>query len=160
MHDGQTSPGALRRLAALAAVALLAAGCGSPDDETLIRQTIDRAREDAVDGDLAGLREILAEDYADAEGRDRDTLLALAAGWLRQYPTRHAMTRVHAVDVSGDTATAVVIVGLAGAAFDGAAGLRAVDGDALRVTLELGRRRGGWRVTAASWTDASPADLL
>lgn len=139
---------------------LIAGACGAPDDVTSIRTSLERGRTAVQRGDVAALDELIADDYADGEGRDRRAVLGMTGAWFRQYPSRHIMTRILSIDVDGDTARAVVIAAVAGADFENAEGLQALDGDVVRMTIDLARRSDAWRVTAATWADASPTDLM
>ncbi len=75
------------RIAALATAltGLLVLACGGPSDEMRIRGLLEEATVRAEKRDIAGLRELFADEYRDFQGRDADGTLRLVKDHLDRY---------------------------------------------------------------------------
>ncbi len=136
--------------AALTGIAL--AGCGpEPDAEQAIRDWLARGEAAVQAEDRRELMRMVAPTYADARGNGKeeiDRMLRLI--FLRQDNVK-MLTRVHEIDVFGDTAAEVrLTTGLAGSN-DSLLGFSA---DALRFELELEHNGDDWQLIAARWGEA------
>lgn len=135
-------------MSALAALLLLAAGCGGPatDPEGRLRAAIAAAEAAAESGELEALSDWVARDYADASGRDRTRLLLTLRGLLMRYPRLELIVTVREIELlSPQLARARLDILTAGL---GPAGLSA---DAFPLELSLRDDGGGWKVTRARW---------
>lgn len=162
MPSGATLRQNRGRLFALIAAALcLASACNrrapSPEDE--IRAFLARAEQAARDRDVGAVKRLIADDYADAEGRDKRTIAGIAAYHFMQGGSLHIATRLHSVTFpQRDVAKAVVIAAVGRTEID-LTSLPQVDADAYRFALDLRRGDDGWQVTSASWREARVDDL-
>lgn len=132
--------------ALLACLAL--AGCGgpAPDPEGRLRAAFAAAEEAAENGDHAFFAEVVAGDYADAEGRDRMRVLLTLRGLLMRYPRVEIIVNVREIELlSPRLARARLEILTAGL---GPAGLSA---DAFPLELSLRDEGDGWQVTRARW---------
>lgn len=156
-----------RRASRAAALALLlltvcaSAACTrrtqSPEDE--IRAFLARTEKATRDRDAAEVKALIADDYADGEGRDKRALAGLAAFHFMQGGSLHIATRLQSVSFpQRDVASAEVIAAVGRTEID-LRSLPQVDAEVYRFTLDLRRRGGEWQVTRASWRQATVDDL-
>jgi len=83
-------------------LALTAAACGSsgtPEDE--LRALVDSAEAAAEERDVSGLRDLVADDYEDASGRDAADVRNLLHAWLVAHPSVNLMTRIDSIELEG-----------------------------------------------------------
>jgi hypothetical protein len=103
-------------LVASLACALALAACaseGSPEEE--VRAVITRAEEAAEARDVAAAMELVAGEYADANGLDRDSLRRFVHGYFVLHPSINLLVRVEDVRFPADElAQARVTVGMLG----------------------------------------------
>ncbi len=130
--------------------ALLLAACGSgttPEDE--IRALADTAETAAEARDAAALRELIADDYRDGDGRGADEIRRYLHGYLIAHQSIRLITRIDSIELEGaEVAHAQVTVGVLGRESDSTWDLAA---DIHRFELRLAREDGAWRVTRAGW---------
>jgi ketosteroid isomerase-like protein len=141
------------RLAA-AVLCAAAAACGSPPSaEDEIRATFEAAERAAEARDTGAVLDLVAPDFSDAQGRDRDELRQLVRGWFVLHPSVALVTRVESLELeSPEHARASLTVGLLGQrgqpeALDYAADLQTID-------VVLRRDGGEWRIVRAEWRSA------
>jgi len=97
------------------------------------------------------LRDLIADDYRDAEGRGAGEIRGFLHGYLIAHQSIRLITRVDAIELQGkELARVQVTVGMLGreADSDSAWDLAA---DIHRFDLRLAREDGEWRVTRAGW---------
>jgi hypothetical protein len=110
---------------------------------------IESAETAAEARDLGALRELIADDYRDADGRDADEIRRYIHGYLIAHQSIHLITRFDTVEIEGtEFARAQVTVGMLGRESDSSWDLAA---DIRRFDLRLAREDGEWRVTRAGW---------
>ena len=103
--------------------------------------------------DLGALRDLIADDYRDADGRDADEIHRYIHGYLIAHQSIHLITRIDAIEIEGaEVARAQVSVGMLGRESDSSWDLAA---DIQRFDLRLAREDGEWRVTRAAWQAGS-----
>ncbi len=139
----------LRSLALFAVVAC--AGCGStgtPEDE--LRALVDEAETLAEARDAGALRDLVADDYDDANGRSAPDVRNLLHAWLVAHPSVNLLTRIDSIELEGtELARVRVTVGVLGRkAGSGAAWDLATDIHRLDVRLARGED-GEWRAIRA-----------
>ena len=139
----------LRRLALL--VRLACAGCGpSSAPEEQIRALVDEAEAVAEERDASALRDLVADDYADASGRDAADVRNLLHGWLIAHPSVNLLTRIDSIELEGtELARVQVTVGMLGREAKGESDWD-LAADVERLDIRLARDGGDWRVIAAS----------
>jgi len=144
----------IRRAAELSLAALLLlAGCGpsgTPEDE--IRALIDRGELAAEARDAGGLRELVADDYADPDGRTADDIRRILHGYLIAHQSIRLITRIDAIELEGtEQARVLLTVGMLGRDVDSDSNWD-LAGDIYRFDLGLAREDGDdWRVIRAGW---------
>ena len=95
------------------------------------------------------MRELIADDYRDGDGRGADEIRRYLHGYLIAHQSIHLITRIDAIELEGSTvARAQVTVGMLGRESDSSWDLAA---DVQRFDLRLAREDGEWRVTRAGW---------
>ena len=130
---------------------LACAGCGpssAPEEE--IRALVDEAEAYAEARDAPALRELVADDYADAGGRDAAEVRNLLHGWLIAHPSVNLLTRIDSIELEGtELARVQVTIGMLGreARAESDWNLAA---DVERLDIRLARDGGDWRMIAAS----------
>lgn len=139
----------LRRLAFAALLAL--GGCGpasAPEEE--IRALADAAETAAEARDASELRDLVADDYRDAAGRNAADVRNLLHAWLIAHPSVNLLTRIDSIELQGtELARVRVTIGMLGreAAGDSDWDLAA---DIERLEIRLARDGGDWRVIGAA----------
>jgi hypothetical protein len=137
-------------------------GCSSPSPEERIRARIAEAEEAAEAGDLRALRDLVAPDYSDAEGRDKRAIDGLVAFYLTRNRSLHVLADVRSIRlVARDEAEVELLVAVAASPISGPGALANLDADLLRIDLDL-RAAGGadWKVTSAGWRRAELSDFF
>jgi hypothetical protein len=154
----------MKRPALLIVAALLAllACCSPRSEEARIDKLMDRIGSLAEKKDLSGLLALLADDYADFEGRDRAATEALLADHFhRRYGiVVHLLHTEIGGIMPGGTATVEADVVLSSG---GAEVLRKIirfAGEFFKFKLDLRKTADGWRVGRAEWTRSSLAGLF
>ena len=131
---------------------MLAAGCrpsSTPEDE--IHALVATAEESAEARDASALKDLVADDYEDPDGRSAADIRSYLHGWLVAHQTVRLISRVDSIELEGtELARVAVTVGMLGrdAASDSAWDLA---GDVWRFDLMLAREGGSWRVIRAGW---------
>ena len=134
---------------------VLVAGCGdrsAPEEE--IRALVDLAETAAEDRDASALRELVADDYRDPDGRDAGDMRSFLHGYLVMHPSLNLITRIDSIELEGtEQARVAVTVGMLGRTAGDDAGWD-LAGDIYRLDLLLAREDGGdWRVLRAGRRD-------
>jgi hypothetical protein len=146
----------------IAAVVVLPAGCGRelPPPEEQIRALVVQAREAAEERNLSALRDLIADDYRDAQGRDKADLVNILRLVFLRHQSVHLLTRVQDVDFpQPGRATVTVYVAMAGRPFpERDIGLFRADLHRFDVTL---REAGGghWQAVDIDWRRPDLSDL-
>lgn len=95
------------------------------------------------------MRELIADDYRDGEGRGADELRRYLQGYLIAHQSIRLITRIDAIELEGaEVARALVTVGMLGRESDSSWEFAA---DIYHFDLRLAREDGEWRVTRAGW---------
>lgn len=128
------------------------AGCGAPESpEARVRAVVAAGERAAEARDLGGVMELVAADYRDAEGSDRNDLERLLRGYLVTHQSVHLLTRVEQVEFPyRDYARVTLTVGTLGRETAGATAFD-VAADVHDVVLELKLEDDAWRVVRAEW---------
>ncbi|MDH4261202.1 MAG: hypothetical protein OEW16_12995, partial [Gammaproteobacteria bacterium] len=134
----------------LVATAWILAACGSgasPEDE--IRALVGAAETAAEARDASSLRELIADDYRDGDGRSADELRRYLHGYLIAHQSIRLITRIDAIELQGaEVARAQVTVGMLGRESESTWDFAA---DIYHFDLRLAQEGGEWRVTRAGW---------
>ena len=151
-----TVPAFRPRMAMLAVLATLAAGCGeSQTPDAKVRAVIAQGEQAAEARDLSGIMDLVAPSYRDEQGGGRDELKQYLRGYLVAHQAIHLLTKVESVDFPyRDMAKVSLTVGTLGRDADAATAFD-LAADVYEVELELALDDGEWRVTRASWRPAS-----
>lgn len=136
--------------------------CSKPDTpEQRIRALIANAERAAEKKEISALRGYLSRNYADEAGRDWRTIHGILRLYLLRHEAIHLFTRIAAVDFPEPArAEAVVYVAMAGRPIVSAEELAGFRANLYRFELRLAEEGGDWRVTAAAWRPAEPADFI
>ena len=139
----------MRRLALAALLAF--AGCGAPGTpEDEVRAFVDAAESAAEARDASALKDLVADDYQDRQGRTAGDVRNFLHAWLVAHPSVNLLTRIDRIELEGtELARFEVTVGLLG---------REVKGDSdwslafevERLDIRLAREDGEWKVIGAS----------
>jgi hypothetical protein len=103
--------------------------------------------------DAGALRGLVADDYADASGRDASEVRNFLHAWLVAHPSVNLLTRIDSIELEGtEQARVQVTVGMLGREAKGESDWDlAVDVE--RLDIRLARDNGDWRVTGAGRQD-------
>jgi hypothetical protein len=114
---------------------------------------VDEAASLAEARDASGLRDLVADDYEDAGGRDAADVRNFLHAWLIAHPSVNLLTRIDSIELEGsELARVEVTVGLLGRE---AAGESEWDLalEVERLDIRLARDGGDWRVIGARRRD-------
>lgn len=141
-------------LCAMAAAAGLH-GCGAPPDpEQELRELIEAAASAAEARDTGFFRDLIASEYRDSRGNDRDRLINSLRGYFLTHTQIEVLSRVAEVELQGaDAARVVVQAGMVGRR-GGQPVLSQLNADLYRIELELVGGSGDWQVIGARWERA------
>lgn len=140
--------------------ALVITTCRKQDDtpEACVRALLARAEEAAEARQLRAFRDILARDYRDEQGRNRDDVLNILRYWFLRHQAIHLLVVVReiAFEENGD-ARVVALVGMAGRPPGGLRSLLEMGADIYHIEARLRPKAdGSFEAIAAAWR---PADL-
>jgi len=149
-------------LAAAVATVLLLAACGEPPaaPEARLRALIEAAEQAAEDHEISLFRQVVADDYQDQRGLDRQTMLRMVQGALLRNRQIHLLTLVRDIDVEQARARATVLVAMAGQPIESTEALLNVRADLMRFEVEFVPQGGDWLVSAVGWRRAEVKDFL
>ncbi len=153
------------RLVGALILALVAsvAGCSGDEasPEAQVRALLADAEAAAEAKDLAALKELVSESYADPSGNDKAEIGRLLTYNFFRNQTVHLLTRVGPVELPApQRARATVLMAMAGRPIPDAAALVGLRADLYRFDFELAAEDGDWRVRSADWRRADAADFL
>lgn len=135
--------------------------CGAKSDEALILELMHRVGDLAEKRDVDGLMCLVAEDYRDFEGRDKNSTRGMVDGYFRRYRgiVIHVLsTRIE--ETSGGEASIQTDMALSSGAAQFFRKLVKFSADNYRFRLSLGKTEGQWRIRFAEWSWISPDELF
>jgi hypothetical protein len=146
----------------LLAALTLACASESESPEARILALLERAEVAAEAHDVKALREMIAERYADEQGRDKAALKALLAFHFLRNQSVHLLARVGDIALPApDRAEVVVFVAMAGTPIPGPEALAGLRADLYRFDLVFKEtEENEWRVVRAGWRRAMRDDFL
>ena len=119
-----------------------------PEEE--VRALVEEAEALAEDRDASALRDLVADDYADASGRDAAEVRNLLHAWLVAHPSVNLLTRIDSIELEGtELARVQVTIGMLGREAKGGSDWE-LAADVERLDIRLARDGGDWRVIGAS----------
>jgi hypothetical protein len=150
------------RIFALLPALFLLAACGqgdSPEDQ--IRQYV-AAAEAAVEARDAGdLKELIAPQYQDDQGRTRRDIVAVAARYLYANKDIHVLTRIEDLRFPApEQAQLAVYAALTGQNVSDLDALLNMQADLYRFDLELRKVDGKWQLLRVDWRPARGEDFF
>ena len=120
---------------------------GTPEEE--IRAVVDIAETAAEARDAGALRDLVADDYRDDDGRGAGDIRRYVQGYLIAHQSIHLITRIDSIEIEGkEVAHVKATVGMLGRESDSTWQLAS---DIYRFDVRLAREDGEWRVTRAAW---------
>ena len=147
-----------------AAISLLPLVSCSPRQDTpeaQVRALFARAETAAEQKDLAVLRPMISDKYADGEGQDKKAIEAVLRFYFLRNQSIHLFTRIQSIEFPEPSrARAVVLVAMAGQPIKTGQEFERLHADLNRFVITLVREDKEWKVTAAEWRRAEPADFL
>jgi hypothetical protein len=137
------------------ALLLAVAGCGKPvTPESRVRAVVAEGERTAEARDLGGLMALVAPDFQDARGGDREELRRYLRGYFVMHQSVHLLTRIDSVEFPyEDYARVRLTVGALGRGSEAATAFD-VAADVHEVALELRLEGDDWRVVRAGWRSA------
>ena len=146
----QTTTGKLPQLLMIALAAGCLFACGDPPapPEQALRAWVAEGQQRVEAKDRSGLMEMIADEYADARGNDRDAIEQMFRLYFLRANDIELLTSIEDVRVFGDSAGEIDLkVGMA-VTHDGVLGFSA---DAYNFELELVRDGDHWLLIAGRW---------
>lgn len=152
----------LRGFIAVAVAASMLSACGGPPEtpEAQLRALIGDVEQAAEGHEISVFRDVVADDYQDERGFDRQTVLRIVQGVLIRNQQVHLLSLVRNIDVQGSEAGAVVLVAMAGQPIESTEALLNVRADLMRFDVDFVRRGDQWLVGAVAWRRAEVKDFL
>ncbi|MEE8537469.1 MAG: hypothetical protein V3S71_05630 [Acidobacteriota bacterium] len=140
---------------------LAVSACREDSPESRLRAALSRGETAVEAGDLATLKGLISEEYADGSGRDRRAVLGLLRYHFLRHDTIHLLRRVREITFpEPGSARASLFVAMAGEPILGAEDLPRLQADLHRFDLMLREEAGAWRVTRADWRRAAASDFF
>ena len=131
----------------------------SPEDE--IKAYIAAAEAAAEARSVGALRELIAEDYRDAEGQTRKDVTGLARFYFLRQQSLHVFTRIDNMEFpNSNTALVGVYAAMGGSSMESVGMLDSLRADMVRFDLILERRNGEWLLVEGKWGRAAAGDFL
>jgi len=124
-------------------VCALVACSSASSDEQRVRELITSAEEAAEARDVGDVLDLVADDYADAQGNSRDSLALFLRAFFAAHPKLELVTAIDDLQfpVDGLARARVTVRGLDLDRFD--------TGESVALDVELRRDGGEWRVVRA-----------
>lgn len=154
----------LRTLSALVVglVILAASGCAEESHaprEGEIRALISRAEELAEDRNLEAFRDLVSDDYSDARGNSKQSLVLLLNYYFSANRSIHLLTRVPQIHFADSShADLLVFVAMAGRPIS-AEQLAGMNADLYHVFATVVEEDDGWKIVAAQWARGWEVEL-
>jgi hypothetical protein len=130
-------------------IAVVLASCSREESaEQQVRALIAHAEERAEARDVSDLAALIASDYSDARGFDKEELTTYLRGWFVLHPSVNLLVRIDSLEFPADElARAEITVGMLGRRGSAENWEMAADLETLEV--ELLNESGEWRVIRA-----------
>ncbi|MCP4289594.1 MAG: hypothetical protein GY792_35095 [Gammaproteobacteria bacterium] len=143
-------------------LAVLSACSADPDNpEQKIRKMIDAGEEAVEARSIMMVLSFIAGDYQDKQGRRKEDMKRMVAGYILRNKSIHLLTRVQHVALNEDETKADVTlyVGMAGVPVASVDQLVFTRADLYRFDLVLVLEEGNWRVAEGNWHQARLEDF-
>lgn len=138
------------RLLFFALAAALASACSRGTDEEQIRALIDSAETAAEARDVSDLMDLVADNYADDRGSDKDELQRFMRAYFVMHPKIELLVTVGEIELeTANRARVQVDVTMLGTRLDGGPEQTSLTGDLESLRVELRRVDSQWRVSRA-----------
>ena len=138
------------RLLVYALAAALASACSRGTDEEQIRALIDSAETAAEARDVSDLMDLVADNYADDRGSDKDELQRFMRAYFVMHPKIELLVTVGEIELeTANRARVQVDVAMLGTRLDGGPEQTSLTGDLESLRVELRRVDSQWRVSRA-----------
>ncbi len=157
MTDPTRAP--LLLLAALLAVNACHSEPDSP--EAQIRAVIARGEKAVEEKDIAAVKELVSEQYRDANKLDRRTITALVLRQFMAHKSIHLLVKISSIEIAEPGHGHVLLfVAIAGRPIPSPVELATVKADLYRFEFDLVEESPrDWKLTSASWRPAELEDL-
>ena len=111
--------------------------------------------------DALTVRDLIADDYADSQARDKRSLSGLAAGYFLRHKNIHLFKQIDDIQFpENDRAQVRMRVAMLGSPLKNAEALLDVRADIYQFDLSLAREDGDWLLKKASWQRGKVEDLF
>ena len=142
--------------------AWMMSGCDNnetPEDE--VRQFI-QAGTDAVEKrDISDVRDLIAENYSDARGNNRQMALRMLTGYFLGNKNIHVLIDIQHIHIPDDQHAEVqLLAGMAGQSASDFASLFDIRANVYKFDLRLVKDDDDWQLLNARWSVASREDLF
>lgn len=143
----------------LAAVSACSDGPDNPEQR--VRNMINAGEEAVEARSIIGVLDFISDNYQDKDGRQKQEIKQLIAGYILRNKSIHLLTRVQHVALNDDETRADVIlyVGMAGVPVASVDQLVFTRADLYRFDLSLVLEDGDWRVARGDWHPARLDDF-
>ena len=155
-----------RFVAAVLLAVLICAGPISCSDESApaeqqIRMLNDKAEAAVRARDVSDLKGMIADEYSDERGNNKQSMVRVAQLYLLRNRTIHLLSVEKSLQVlDDDNAVAEVFVAMAGEPISTAEQLFNLRADLVRFDVRYVRVGGDWKVSGLGWRKASIDDFL
>ena len=142
---------------------LLFSACSQTEDssEAQIRAYITAGETAAKERNPLEIKSLIAEDYRDELGRNRQNLVSLATGYLLRNKNIHTLTHIRQLTFpQPDRAELVLAAGFAGEQVSDMETLLSLQATIYLFNLTLAKKDGDWQLASASWRRATSEDIF
>ncbi len=149
-------------LTLLTAALLMLSGCSSGNSpEDRVKQFLATAEVAIEQGKLGKVREMIADDYNDENGRTKKELLNYIAYQVLRKQAIHLYTSTKSITFeTAETGRVEMFVAMSGAPADSKRILLDLQADIYRFEITLRGKDSTWEVTSASWEPAMLDELF
>ncbi|MEE2787782.1 MAG: hypothetical protein VX589_10615 [Myxococcota bacterium] len=145
-------------------VTLFASSCKQKpsNPEAQVRALIAQTEALVESRNLSDLKPLIADDYRDGKGMKKRQVVALLQMQFLRKKSIHLLTRIVDLNVeeSGESATAAVLVAMAGQAVESVNALKGIRADLMKLNFRLKRDGGDWLVIGSTWRRARVSDFI
>jgi len=131
----------------------------TPEDQ--VRALIAEAQSAAEKKQIAEVRKLVSDRYADSLGQDKKAIEAILRFYFLRHQTLYLFSRIQEVKVeSPDKIVTTVVVAMAGQPIPTASEAAALKADLHRFELTWAQENKNWLVSRAEWRRVEWADFL
>lgn len=148
-------------IALLTSLFLMLSSCSDKQTpESIADEFIDRCEQTIEKRQLRNLRQLISENYNDEQGRNKQDIAAIGAGYLLRNKNIHIYSRLTSATTNNDHIEATILTAIAGAPISNTSVLPSLNADMYWFDVKLVEEEGDWLIADASWRQAMFDDFI